>query len=115
MLYKPFRADRLMEAVEQALRTAPAPAAGPAGAPRTAAPTGAPTAPDGRPARRPRRPGRCPPVDAGGFPTLRGLAVMNLDWPWLAVVVLVGARGMGHLCHLVLAVNVVSGLGHARR
>jgi hypothetical protein len=28
VLYKPFRADRLMEAVEQALRSAPAPAAG---------------------------------------------------------------------------------------
>ncbi len=32
VLYKPFRADRLMEAVEQALRTAPAGAGGPGGA-----------------------------------------------------------------------------------
>jgi CheY-like chemotaxis protein len=34
VLYKPFRADRLMEAVEQALRTAPATSAGSAGAPQ---------------------------------------------------------------------------------
>jgi predicted MPP superfamily phosphohydrolase len=37
---------------------------------------------------------------------------MNPDWPWLAVVVLAVPAGLGHLCHLILAVNIVSGVGH---
>ena len=36
---------------------------------------------------------------------------MNLDWPWLAVIVLLVPVGLGHLCHLILAINVVSALG----
>ena len=61
VLYKPFRADRLMEAVEQALRHPPAPAAGPRpphdGRNRgRAPPTG--HAPANRPPPRPRPPAR---------------------------------------------------------
>ncbi len=37
---------------------------------------------------------------------------MSLDWPWWAVFVLIVPAALGHLCHLILAVNVVSGLGH---
>jgi predicted MPP superfamily phosphohydrolase len=36
---------------------------------------------------------------------------MNPDWPWPAVVALAVPAGIGHLCHLILAVNIVSGLG----
>ncbi len=39
MLYKPFRADRLMDAVEQALRTTPAPHPEPPAHPETARPS----------------------------------------------------------------------------
>ena len=73
VLYKPFRADRLMEAVEQALRTSPA--TGSAG--RTA---GRPLEPGDDPTRGPpaRRPDRPPPQThprrRRGRSTLRGLA-----------------------------------------
>src|SRR5262249_8451605 len=40
VLYKPFRADRLMEAVEQALRSAPGPAPAPGPVPATNPPDG---------------------------------------------------------------------------
>jgi predicted MPP superfamily phosphohydrolase len=36
---------------------------------------------------------------------------MSLDGPWPAALALAVPAGLGHLCHLVLAVNVVSGLG----
>ena len=38
---------------------------------------------------------------------------MSHDWPWTAFVLLAAVpAGLGHLCHLILAVNIVSGLGH---
>ena len=36
---------------------------------------------------------------------------MNPDWPWLALFALAIPPGLGHLCHFVLPINVVSGLG----
>ncbi len=37
---------------------------------------------------------------------------MSLDGPWSAVALLTAVpAGVGHLCHLILAVNIVSGLG----
>lgn len=36
---------------------------------------------------------------------------MNHDWPWEAVVLVVPA-GLGHLCHLILTINIISGLGY---
>jgi predicted MPP superfamily phosphohydrolase len=36
---------------------------------------------------------------------------MNLDWPWEAVVALAVPAGLGHLCHVVLTINILSGLG----
>ncbi len=61
VLYKPFRSDRLMEAVEQALRTAPA--AGPPGTP----PEG--QSPGGRPG--PSSPPSAPPADSRHLGTSR--------------------------------------------
>jgi predicted MPP superfamily phosphohydrolase len=37
---------------------------------------------------------------------------MSPDWPWPAVVALAVPAGLGHLCHFVLAINIVSGLGY---
>ena len=37
---------------------------------------------------------------------------MNHDWPWLAVVAPAVPAGLGHLYHLILSVNIVSGLGY---
>jgi uncharacterized protein len=37
---------------------------------------------------------------------------MNPDWPWLAVVALAIPAGLGHLCHFVLSINVISALGY---
>ncbi len=37
---------------------------------------------------------------------------MSPDWPWEAVVALVVPAGLGHLCHLVLTINMISGLGY---
>ncbi len=38
---------------------------------------------------------------------------MSHDWPWTAFVLLAAVpAGLGHLCHLILAVNIASGLGH---
>ena len=34
------------------------------------------------------------------------------DWPWPVVLVLVLPAAIGHLCHFVLLINVVSGLGY---
>jgi predicted MPP superfamily phosphohydrolase len=34
------------------------------------------------------------------------------DWPWPVVLVLVLPAALGHLCHFVLLINVVSGLGY---
>jgi uncharacterized protein len=36
---------------------------------------------------------------------------MNHDWPWLAVIVLAAPAALGHLYHLILAVNIAGGLG----
>jgi predicted MPP superfamily phosphohydrolase len=36
---------------------------------------------------------------------------MRLDWSWTAALATAAPAGLGHLCHLILAVNVVSGLG----
>ncbi len=72
VLYKPFRADRLMEAVEQALRTSPAPGTAPSAAPHDGHANRGANAQDGQP-RAAGRPPR-PPAAAGGLPTLRGLA-----------------------------------------
>jgi uncharacterized protein len=36
---------------------------------------------------------------------------MSLDGPWLAALAWAVPAGLGHLCHLILAVNIVSGLG----
>jgi DNA-binding NtrC family response regulator len=46
VLYKPFRADRLMEAVEQALRIAPAARTSPSGSPHTPTPAASQPAPN---------------------------------------------------------------------
>ncbi|MGP0064046.1 MAG: metallophosphoesterase [Isosphaeraceae bacterium] len=37
---------------------------------------------------------------------------MNHDWPWLAVAALAVPAGLGHLWHLILSVNIISGLGY---
>jgi predicted MPP superfamily phosphohydrolase len=37
---------------------------------------------------------------------------MNPDWPWWAVVAPAVPAGLGHLCHLVLAMNIACGLGY---
>jgi uncharacterized protein len=37
---------------------------------------------------------------------------MSHDWPWPAVVALAVPAGLGHLCHLILAINIGSGLGY---
>jgi predicted MPP superfamily phosphohydrolase len=37
---------------------------------------------------------------------------MNHDWPLLAVVALAVPAGLGHLYHLILSINIVSGLGY---
>ncbi len=37
---------------------------------------------------------------------------MNHDWPWPALVALAVPAALGHLCHIVLSINVVSALGH---
>ncbi len=37
---------------------------------------------------------------------------MNHDWPWLAVVALAIPAGLGHLYHLILSINMASGLGY---
>jgi predicted MPP superfamily phosphohydrolase len=37
---------------------------------------------------------------------------MSHDWPWPAIVALAVPAGLGHLCHLVLAINLLSGLGY---
>ena len=86
VLYKPFRADRLMEAVEQALRTSPAAPRRRARAPRRPRDR-APTSPDGRPARRPTRRPAAPRRRRRRIPDPSRPRVMSLDWPWLAVVV----------------------------
>jgi predicted MPP superfamily phosphohydrolase len=38
---------------------------------------------------------------------------MSPDWPWEAAVALVVPAGLGHLCHLVLTINIISGLGYS--
>ena len=40
---------------------------------------------------------------------------MSPDWPWLVVLALVVPPALGHLCHFVLMINVVSGSGCASR
>jgi predicted MPP superfamily phosphohydrolase len=37
---------------------------------------------------------------------------MNHDWPWPALIALAVPAGLGHLCHIVLSINIVSALGH---
>lgn len=40
---------------------------------------------------------------------------MNPDWPWWAVIASIVPAGLGHLCHLVLSVNVACGLGYGEK
>lgn len=40
---------------------------------------------------------------------------MNPDWPWWAVLAPLLPAGLGHLCHLVLSVNVACGLGYSEK
>ena len=103
VLYKPFRADRLMDAVEQALRTAP-PALRTGPSARRAATELATYNPADKPRGRPRSHGQRP-LDPSRTP------IMSPDWPWQAVVALAVPAGLGHLCHLVLTINILSGLG----
>ena len=111
VLYKPFRADRLMEAVEQALRTTPPHASTTATRPPLSR---RPCDPDRLPTG-PLPPRQAPtPITRRRIPDPSRLRIMNHDWPWQAVVALAIPAGLGHLCHLILSVNMVSGLGFPR-
>jgi DNA-binding NtrC family response regulator len=65
VLYKPFRADRLMEAVEQALRTSTACGSGSGGAPQDHHANRAPTAPDVHASGGRAAPAASPPASPG--------------------------------------------------
>jgi uncharacterized protein len=40
---------------------------------------------------------------------------MSHDWPWLAVIAPAVPAGLGHLYHVVLAINIASGLGYREK
>ena len=123
VLYKPFRADRLMEAVEQALRhrtgrpfclrraaTTERPHAGPAvqtTPPRRLRPVSAADSPPPAAAVSPTQ-RRNPSPPARNRSRHR---TMSPDWPWPVILALVVPPALGHLYHFVLVINVGSGLG----
>ena len=101
------RAGRCAPRRQRGCTTGPASAPHDGHANRGATPPGRPLA--GRPTGR----RRLPPAVGRRIPDPSRPRIMSLDWPWTAFVLLAAVpAGLGHLCHLILAVNIASGLGH---
>ena len=121
VLYKPFRSDRLMEAVEQALRVASAGSA--SHGPNSDDTTHKGPPPPQRPSRPLPRRQRARKASRARHQHPRSRTVcttslgprrscdMSLESPWLGVLGAILVPALGHLYHFILAVNVTSGWG----